>query len=283
MQKRTVAIVTDSTAHLPRELVQQHGIQVVPLLVHWGADTYRDEIDIQSEAFYARLKADPEIPTTAAPSIGDFQAVYRQALQTADAVLSLHIASPLSATFSSAEQAKAMMPGKPIEVIDSRQTAMGLGFAVLAAARAAEAGQSLEQVSAAARRCLERVHIVFTVETLEYLRRGGRIGSAQAFVGNLMDVKPIMELRDGRVEAVERARTKKKALQRLVDMIVGFCPDKTPVRIAVIHALRPDEAKALIKAASSRLPVAETVVTDISPVIATHTGPGTVGLICCPA
>jgi DegV family protein with EDD domain len=283
MQKRTVAIVTDSTAHLPKELVSQLDIRVVPLLLHWGADTYRDEIDIQSEEFYARLKSDPVIPTTSAPSIGDFQAVYNQALQTADAVLSLHIASPLSATFSTAEQAKALMPGKQIEVIDSRQTAMALGFGVLAAARAAEQGQSLEQVAAAAQRALANAHIIFTVETLEYLRRGGRIGSAQAFVGNLMDVKPILELRDGRIEAVERARTKKKALDRLVDMIVAFCPDKTPVRIAAIHALRPDEAKALVKATSARLVVAETVVTDISPVIATHTGPGTVGLICCPA
>jgi DegV family protein with EDD domain len=283
MQNRTVAIVTDSTAHLPKELVEQYHIQVVPLRVHWGADTYRDEVDIHSAEFYERLKKDPITPTTAAPSIGDFQAVYLQALQTADAVLSIHIASQLSGTFSSAEQAKALLPGKPIEVIDSRQTAMAMGFAILAAARAAEQRQSLEQVIAATRQPIAHGHTVFTVETLEYLRRGGRIGSAQAFVGNLMDVKPILELRDGRVEAVERARTKKKALERVMDMVVAYAQEHLPVRLAVMHALVPTEAAYVLKATAERLEVVETITTDFSPVIATHTGAGTIGLVCCPA
>jgi DegV family protein with EDD domain len=176
MQNRTVAIVTDSTAHLPKALTEQYHIQVVPLLVQWGADTYRDEVDIQSAEFYERLKADHMVPTTAAPSIGDFQKVYAQALQSADAVLSIHIAAQLSATFSSAEQAKALLPGKQIEVLDSNQTAMAMGFAVLAAARAAEQGQSLEQVSAAARRPLAHAHIVFTDRKSTRLNSSHEVG-----------------------------------------------------------------------------------------------------------
>jgi DegV family protein with EDD domain len=280
-----IALVTDSTAYIPKELVEKYQIRVVPLRVHWGPDTYLDGIDIKTADFYERLKTDRVTPTTSAPSIGDFQQVYQQALETADAVVSIHIASQLSATVSSAEQAKALMPDKSIEVIDSRLTSMAMGYMVLTAARAAENGASLEEVTAAARRMIEPSRIIFTVDTLEYLRRGGRIGAAQAFVGNLMDVKPILELREGRVEPVERVRTKKKAVERIVDMVVhaAVSKDHAPVRLAAVHALVPEEAEALLEAASPLLNVVEKVCTDFSPVIATHTGPGTLGLICTPA
>ena len=280
-----IALVTDSTAYIPKELVEKYQIRVVPLRVHWGPDTYLDAIDLETAEFYERLKTDRLMPTTAAPSIGDFQQVYQQALETAEAVVSIHIASPLSATVSSAEQAKALMPDKSIEVIDSRLTSMAMGYMVLAAARAAESGASLEEVTAAARRLIEPSRIFFTVETLEYLRRGGRIGAAQAFVGNLMDVKPILELREGRVEPVERVRTKKKALERIVELVVESpaCQDHAPVRLAAVHALVLEEAEALLEAVSPRVNVIEKVATDFSPVIATHTGPGTLGLICTPA
>ncbi len=285
MPKRSVAIVTDSTAYIPRALVEQYQIHVVPLRVHWGAQTYLDGVDIQSVEFYARLKTDRVTPTTAAPSIGDFQKVYSQALETAEAVVSLHISSRLSATSEAAEQAKALLPGKAIAVIDSLTTSMALGFVVLAAARAAEAGASLEQVSAAARALTPYTHVVFTVDTLEYLRRGGRIGAAQAFVGNLMDVKPILEVRAGRVEAVERARTKRKALERVADIVVGYVQGyaSPEVRLAVVHALCPEEATVVLETVAPRLKVVEKVMTDFSPVIATHSGPGTIGIICCPA
>jgi DegV family protein with EDD domain len=280
-----IALVTDSTAYIPKDLAEKYQIRMVPLRVQWGSDTYLDGIDIKTAEFYERLKTDRLIPTTAAPSIGDFEQVYRQALETADAVVSIHIASQLSATVSSAEQAKALMPGKSIEVIDSRFTSMAMGYMVLAAARAAENGATLEEVTAAARRLIDLSRLIFTVDTLEYLRRGGRIGAAQAFVGNLMDVKPILELREGRVEPVERVRTKKKAVERIVDMVVQSpaCQDNSPVRLAAVHALVPEEAEALLEAASARVNVVEKVCTDFSPVIATHTGPGTLGLICTPA
>ncbi len=276
-----IAFVTDSTAYLPKELAEKYQIRMVPLRVQWGAETYLDGIDITTAEFYERLKTDPVTPTTAAPSIGDFQHVYQEALESAEAVVSIHIASQLSATCQSAEQAKALLPGKSIELIDSGSTSMAMGYMVLAAARAAEKGASLEEVIAAARRLIAPARIAFTVDTLEYLRRGGRIGAAQAFMGNLMDVKPILELRDGRIEPVERVRTKKKAVARIVDMIARHAEslNNAPVRLAAVHALVPDEAAALLETAVARMNVVETVMTDFSPTIATHTGPGTLGLV----
>lgn len=283
MSTGRIAIVTDSTAYLPKELVEQYQVHVVPLRVHWGAETFRDGVDIQPAEFYGRLKTDRVAPTTAAPSIGDFQEAYKKALETADAVVSVHICTLLSATHSAAEQAKALLPGKPIEVIDSYVTSMALGFVVLAAARAAQQGKTLEQVTEIVRQLAPRTRTIFTVETLEYLRRGGRIGTAQAFLGNLMDVKPILELRDGRVEAVERARTKKKAIDRVSDMIVDYAKAYPAVRLAVVHAVAAEEAAVLLEAVSARLNVVEKLTASFSPVIATHTGPGTVGLVCCAA
>jgi DegV family protein with EDD domain len=281
-----VAIVTDSTAYIPQEYIEQYQIRVVPLSVHWGDKTYRDGVDIEPAEFYDRLKTDRQMPTTSAHSIGAFQQVYHQALESAETVVSIHLSSQLSATFSSAEQAKTLLPDTAVEVLDSSLTSMALGFMVLAAARAAERGESREQVVAAARRLIETSRILFTVDTLEYLRRGGRIGAAQAFMGNLMDVKPLMELRAGRVEPVERVRTKKKAVERIVDMICQHAESLTngrPVRLAVLHALVPEEAAVLLEMAASRLNVVEKITTGISPVIASHTGPGTIGLVCSPA
>ena len=276
-----IAIVTDSTAYIPKELAEKYRIRTVPLRVHWGSDTYRDGIDIKTVDFYERLKTDPVTPTTAAPSIGDFQKVYEEALESAEAVVSIHIAALLSATLQSAEQAKVLLPGKSIELIDSGSTSMAMGYMVLAAARAVEAGASLGEVLAAARRLIAAARITFTVDTLEYLRRGGRIGAAQAFVGNLMDVKPILDLRDGRVEPLERVRTKKKAVARIVDIIAQHAESQNnaPVRLAAVHALVPDEAAALLDMAVARMNVVETVTTDFSPTIATHSGPGTLGLV----
>ena len=283
MHNRTVAIVTDSTAYLPQALVDQYQIHVIPLRVQWGDETFRDGVDIKAADFYERLKTDRVVPTTAAPSIGDFHQMFDAALETADAVVGILISSALSATCSVAEQAKALMPGKRIEVIDSYLTSMAMGYVVLAAARAAEQGKLVEQVLGAARAPMLHAHVVFTVETLEYLRRGGRIGAAQAFLGDLMDVKPILGLREGRIEPMERVRTKKKALDRMADMIVGYAQGHTPVRLAALHALAPDEAADLMEAASVRLEVVEKVIAELSPAIATHTGPGTLGLVCCPA
>lgn len=281
MTARGVAIVTDSTAYLPKDLVQQYRVHVVPNVVNWGTQTYRDGIDIQSTEFFERLRKDTVQPTTAVASIGEFREVYARAAEDAQAVVGIHLSAKLSGTFSAAEQARALLPEQQIKILDSSATAMALGFVVLAAARAAAEGKSQAEVVAAAEATIPAVGLVFTVETLEYLRRGGRIGGAQAFLGGLLDMKPILELRDGRVEPVERVRTKRKALDRVLEIIAEKTAGKSPVRLATLHAAAPQEAEALLAAAKQKLNAAESILSEVSPTVAVHTGPGTVGLAYC--
>jgi DegV family protein with EDD domain len=281
MGSRSITFVTDSTAYMPADLLEQYGIYVVPNVVNWGTQTYRDGVDIQSKEFFERLRKDPVLPTTAVASIGEFRDVYALAAENAGAVLGVHLSAKLSGTYSTAVQAAGMLPGKRIEVVDSNATAMAMGFVVLAAARAAQAGKSFDEVIQVARDTILRVGLVFTVETLEFLRRGGRIGGAQAFMGSLLDMKPILDLRDGRVEPVERVRTKKKAVERVLDIIAQRADGKRPIRLATLHAAAPQEAAALLETARQRLGADEAILCEVSPTVATHAGPGTVGLAYC--
>jgi len=281
MPSRSIAVVTDSTAYMPPQLLEQFGIYVVPNVVNWGSQTFRDGVDIQAKEFFERLKKDPVLPTTAVASIGEFRDIYAKAAQEAEAVVGVHLSAKLSGTYSTAVQASKMLAGKRIEVVDSNATAMAMGFVVLAAARAAQAGQSVEQVVQAARDTIPYVGVVFTVETLEFLRRGGRIGGAQAFMGSLLDMKPILDLRDGRVEPIERVRTKRKAVDRVMDIIVERAQGKSPIRLATLHANAPEEAAALLEKCKQRLGAVEAIMCEVSPTVATHAGPGTVGLAYC--
>jgi DegV family protein with EDD domain len=281
MPSRSIALVTDSTAYMPPELVERYGIFVVPNVVNWGTQTYRDGVDIQAKEFFERLKKDPVLPTTAVASIGEFHDVYAKAAEAAETVIGVHLSAKLSGTYSAAVQASKMLAPRRIEVIDSNATAMAMGFVVLAAARAAEASQPVEAVVQAARDAIPHVGVVFTVETLQFLRRGGRIGGAAAFVGSLLDMKPILDLRDGRVEPIERVRTKRKAVDRVLDIIVERASGKSPIRLATLHANAPEEAAALLEKAKQRLGATEAIMCEVSPTVATHTGPGTVGLAYC--
>jgi len=281
MAPTSIAFVTDSTAYMPADLRKQYNIHVVPNVVNWGTQTYRDGVDITSTEFFERLKTDPVMPTTAVSGIGDFRDVYEAAAKTAEAVIGLHLSAKLSGTYSAAVQARAMLPQYKITVIDSNATAMAMGFVVLAAARAAMAGGSYDDAVQAANFAIPRVGVIFTVQTLEYLRRGGRIGGAQAFMGSLLDMKPILELRDGRVEPVERMRTKKKAVERVLEMVIAKTAGQHPIRLATLHAAAPEEAAALLALAKERLGADEDIFSEVSPTVATHTGPGTVGLAYC--
>ncbi len=281
MTARSVAIVTDSTAFIPRDLVDQYQIHVVPNLVNWGTQSYRDGVDIQPSEFFERMKTDPVHPTTSAASAGECHAGYSKAAEAAEAVVGVHISTKLSATYQSAVAAREMMPDRRVAVIDSKSTAMALGFVVLAAARAAAEGAAFEQVVEVANASIPLVGVMFTVETLEYLRRGGRIGGAAAFLGKLMDAKPILDLRDGRIEPMERVRSKKKALARIVDVIEERTHGKNPVRLATIEAAATEEARQLLEGAGQRLGAAEAILAEASPTVGVHTGPGTIGLAWC--
>ena len=281
MASPSIAIVTDSTAYLPPDLREQYRIFVVPAVVNWGTQTYRDGVDIQSKEFFERLKKEPMLPTTAVASIGEFRDIYAEAAEGVEAVVGVHLSAKLSGTYSAAVQAAKMLSGARVEVIDSNATAMAMGFVVLAAARAAQAGKSFEEVVQAARDTVPHVGVVFTLETLEFLRRGGRIGGAAAFMGSLLDMKPILDLRDGRVEPIERVRTKRKAVDRVMDIIVARATGKIPIRLATIHANAPEEAAALLEKCKQRLGAVEAILCEMSPTVAVHTGPGTVGLAYC--
>jgi DegV family protein with EDD domain len=277
---QAIAFVTDSTAYLPQAMREQYPIEVVPQVVVWSNESYRDGVDIQAGEFFERLKVDPVHPTTSVASLGDIQAIYAKAAARADAVIGIHLSAKLSNTFSVAEEAVKSISGKEVHVINSQTTSMAMGFLVLAAARAAAAGRPASEVAKLVRDSIPRTGLLLTLETLKYLQRGGRIGAAQAFMGGVLDLKPILEVRDGVIHPLERVRSKRKAVARLLDVMAERLVGKTGIRLAVIHAAAPAEAAEVLESARTRFGSAlvESLLTDVSPTVAVHTGPGTIGL-----
>jgi DegV family protein with EDD domain len=273
-----VALVTDSTAYIPAGLVEQYQIRVAPQVIIWGGETLRDDIDIKPQQFYERLKTAKTMPTTSQVSPKDFQDIFSDLLEQGNDVLAILISEKLSGTIASAVQAKAMFSGANIEIVDSNTIAMALGFQVLAAARAVESGANLKECKELVERARKQVGVVFAVDTLEFLHRGGRIGGGARFLGTALNMKPILEVTGGRVEALERIRTRSKSLARLVEIVVERAKGKQPVRLATLHASAFDDARQLLDAASAQLNPVESIFSEVSPVVGTHAGPGTVGL-----
>lgn len=278
----SVALVTDSTAYLPSNLLEQYKISVIPLYVRFGEEVFRDNVDMTPDQFYRRLQTSSVMPATSQPSAGDFMQLYQDLIeQGASTILSIHISSKLSGTISSAMLAREQVSSVPIHIVDSASTSMGLGFLVLEAARALEAGQTLEQVVPQLESLREAVRILFVVDTLEFLHKGGRIGGAQAFLGSMLSLKPLLAVRDGQVDAVERVRTKRRAVQRMLDIFVEELGSQV-LRAAILQAAAVEEAEVLRKIVGERLNCQELLVAELSPAIGTHAGPGTVGLVTCP-
>jgi DegV family protein with EDD domain len=275
---KKVAIITDSTAYLPEYLVDELGIHVIPLTLLWGEDVYRDGVDIRSEEFYARLAEANVLPTTSQPSVGEFTSLFSRLLDEDYAVLAMLISSGISGTVDSALQARDAFPGAPITVVDSHLVAMPLGFMVMKVARAAQAGASLEECQALAEAVYSKIGVYFMVDDLKYLHMGGRINTAKRLLGSALDLKPIMELKDGKIELVESVRSRKKALARMLDLVERDIAGSEGVRIAAFHAAAEEEAQALLVQAVERFNPIETVTTFVSPVIGAHTGPGTVSI-----
>lgn len=273
-----VAIVTDSTAVIPDGLVEKYGIRVAPQVLIWGEETLLDGVDIQPEDFYNRLLTDSLHPTTSQVTPGKFKEIFGELLEKDHEILAILISEKLSGTIDSACQALEFFPDAPIEIVDSKSVAMALGFQALVVARAAQEGASLAECKAMAEEAISHIGVVFTVNTLEYLHRGGRIGGGTRFLGTALNIKPILEVRDGAIEAVERIRTRKKSLNRVVELIEERIGGRKPVRLASLHANAPEEARFLLDQASARLDPVETVFTVLSPVVGTHAGPGTLGL-----
>ena len=273
------AIIVDSTAYLPQELVEKHNLYVIPLSVNWSGETMKDNVDITAEQFYTRLPQTSDIPTTSQPSAGEFVEIFTEAAKNADAIVAVLISNELSGTIASARAAADMMDGFPIEIVDSQHTSMTLGFLALEAARAAEAGdKSHTEIADMVRDAIKRMNIVFVVDTLEFLHRGGRIGGASRFFGSLLSIKPVLHLANGRVEPLTKVRTKKKAVKHVLDMAEAAMAGKSNVRVAVLQASAMAEAEKIKADVIKRMNPVEIIISDISPVVGTHVGPGTVGL-----
>lgn len=273
-----VAIITDSTAYIPKDILANLNITVAPQVLIWGNETLRDGVDIQPEDFYNRLQKSTVMPTTSQVTIGSFKDMFSNLLDEGKQILALLISEKLSGTIDSAIQARDMLPGAAIEIVDSKTTAMALGYQVLTVARAAESGASLAECKALAEKTTEHVGVVFAVDTLEFLHRGGRIGGGTRFLGTVLNMKPILEVTGGRVEGIERVRTRSKSLNRLVEIIEERIGGRKPVRLATLHANSPEDARALLDMANNRLNAVESIISEVSPVVGTHAGPGTVGL-----
>jgi DegV family protein with EDD domain len=273
---KPVAVVTDSTADLPPDVVQALGITVVPLQVIFGEESFRDRIDLTSEDFFRRLKTAKELPRTSQPSTGEFLHAYETLLAQTDRILSIHLSSRFSGTFQTARRAAQELIGKAhIEVIDSETVSMAMGFAVIAAAEAGRGGGDLEACAEAARAVLRRQRVAIALDTLEYLRRGGRIGRAQALLGGLLNVKPILTIKNGEAHPLARVRTRRKALDEVLRLSLE---QGSITRAAVMHADSAEEANRLAEEIARRAPGIPVIVGEIGPVIAVHGGPGLVGV-----
>jgi DegV family protein with EDD domain len=267
-----VAIVTDSVADLPPQVAEEFGITVVPLVVRFGTDLYRDGLDLSPDQFYGRLRTSKALPATSVPPPVAFADAYDKLAEKTNEIVVISLTSKLSATYQVALQAVGLMKKKcRVEVLDSQWAIMSQGFIAIAAAKAARAGASLDEVLDVARHTMQRVDMRAAFDTLEYLERGGRIGKAQAFLGSLLKVNPIIGLKDGEVYPVARERSRAKAIDYLYNFAASF---GTIEGLAVEHAADLDEANRLVQRLHSKYPQVPIYLTRTSPVIGTHTGPG---------
>lgn len=273
-----IAVVTDSTAYLPTDTIHKFGITVVPLMVNFGQESHKEGVDITADQFFARLAVEKNLPTTSQPSVGEMVQAYERLLQTHDSVIGIFISSKLSGTAHSAETAARMVEGD-ITVIDSRSTAFGQARLVLTACEMIEAGQDKESIVAKLNEMVEANKAYFIVDSLEHLHRGGRVSGASALIGSLLQVKPILHIEDGKLELLEKVRTRKKSLARIAELIKEQRIAGKHLTLSVVYTDNPGDAKEVAGQFQEHFPDAEISTLQIGPVIGTHVGPGLLGLM----
>ncbi|MEA2217785.1 MAG: fatty acid kinase fatty acid binding subunit [Solirubrobacteraceae bacterium] len=276
----TVAVVTDSTHYLPADVLARHGVHVVSLYVKRGETLERESEIADLDAFYARLRSASDVPTTSQPSVGDFLAVYEPLLRAGRDIVSIHLSGAVSGTYGSAMMAREQLAerglGDRVAVIDSRSSAAGLGLAAIAAATRAGDGAGLAEVAAHATAALPQLRIWFCLDTLEYLRRGGRVGGAQAWVGGALRIKPILTV-DGEIKPVERVRTAGRAFDRMVEYLRRMQADGVDGWL-VQHIQAPAEAQRLVDEGRALFGTEPLFVSELGPVIGVYLGPGMIGV-----
>ena len=273
----TVKVVTDSTSDIPPEVLKDLDIAVVPLYVVFGDKAYRDRVDIGEDEFYRKLVTDSALPTTSVPSPKDFADVYNRLARDTDEIISIHLTSKESGTYNSALLGRELVEKKcRIEVVDSQSISMAYGLLAMAAAQEARAGASLAQVAETVRRSIPRTHILFLVDTLKYVVRGGRIGKAQGMLGTVLGVKPLLTMRDGDLSLTGIARTRTKAVERLYEFARGF---PRLVDAAVPYTTNREDADKLASRIRAAFPKAPVYVTRVGPALGTHAGPDSMGMV----
>lgn len=272
----TVRIVTDSAADVPDALASQLGIKIVPLSVNFGAESYKSGVELSTEAFWDKLRNSAEMPSTAAPSAGDFQEAFNSLVaEGATGIVSVHLSSKLSATYQSAAVAAKEFSDVPIEVVDTLAVSGGTGLLAVRAAERAQQGASAAEIAAELDTLRNKIHLYGALDTLEYLRKGGRIGGAQALLGTMLKFKPIISVQDGEVEPVARVRTRAKAVEHLASLVREHKGNID--RLVVIHAEAPDRDD-LIKLLDGVVDVSPADVWSFGPIVGTHSGPGLLGV-----
>ncbi|HEV3406446.1 MAG TPA: DegV family protein [Candidatus Dormibacteraeota bacterium] len=269
---RTFAVVTDSTADLPQEWHERYGIEVVPLKVLFGKDTFRDGVDMTNEQFFQRLAASTTLPTTSAPSPGEFAQVYRRLAEDHDGCISIHIGAQLSATAEAARVGAQAVEGFKVNVIDSQTVSMPVAFLC----RVAAESDSLEAATAEVERRVPKTRVLALLDTLRYLEMGGRLSRAQAMIGTMLDLKPLLLVANAEIKPVDRVRTRSRAIPRMVEYFKGDLPVE---HMAVMHAQAEDEAEQIAAALRKDFPEREVTVGQIGCVLGTHTGPKALGIV----
>ena len=278
MKNRKVAIVTDGACSLTPAQGEQLGVNIAPVYITFEEKTYRAGIDLDHEGFYRFLKESKKLPTTAQPTAADFLELYNKLADEADEIVTIVISHHMSATLQSAEMAKEHFDKVPVHIIDSESVSLGLGLMAIAAAKAAEQGKDAKAVLNLIENIKQNINVIFTVNTLEYLHKGGRIGGGTAFLGAALDIKPILYIKDGRIEPLERQRTRKRSISRMVELMEKKVGSK-PVHVAILHGNAPEESHQLEETIRNQFNCVDMLNSDMGPVIGVHAGPGTLGLV----
>ncbi|MCZ2113296.1 MAG: DegV family protein [Anaerolineae bacterium] len=278
MSKTKVAIITDSTANLPPEIIEEYQIYVIPQILNWEGRSLLDQIDITTAQFYERLPLSKDLPKTSQPAPGQFTEHFMKVAEGADSIVAIFVSELLSGTIQSAHLGAEAMGDYPIEIVDSRSASLGLGLLAVAAARYAAAGHDYREVAEYVRGLVPRMHVLFVVDTLEYLHKGGRIGGAKRLVGSMLSIKPVLHLENGQIEPLASIRTKKKAVQHMMDIVLKTMKGKKHIHAGVVHASAIGEAQAIADHIRAEVNVEELIVTELTPVIGANVGPGVVGM-----
>jgi DegV family protein with EDD domain len=276
-----IAVVTDTDASLPPDVVARHGIRQVPIMVHFGQEQFQDVIEMDGARLFARIDREGVLPTTSAPSPGQYVEAFQAAFDDgAQAAICFCVSSEVSASYAAAVNARDLLPERKITVVDTRSLAMGQGFTVIAAAEALEAGASAEEAVAQALDVRDRVHLYAALSTLKYLAMSGRVGGLAAGMANLLNIKPILTLQDGKLDLLEKVRTQRRSWARTIDLTAQALGDREIERLSIMHVNVPEDAQRFQAQVLQALPYdGEVIVTEMNPGLSVHSGAGIVGVV----